>query len=73
MERYNVDFLHGGIYLLELQTDDVILDGCGQACTKRLLKLQDLKNEWRYKVDYAPATSYLLKLQIDHIILDGHG
>ena len=27
------------IHLLKLQLDDMILDGCGQACPKRLLKL----------------------------------
>ena len=33
-----VDFLHAGTYPLKLQIDDVVLGGCGQACSKRLLR-----------------------------------
>ena len=31
-QRYKVDFLHAGAYLLKLQIDNVIVGGCGQAC-----------------------------------------
>ena len=31
--------MHAGTYLLKLQTDNVILDGRGHSCPKRLLKL----------------------------------
>ena len=52
-QRYKVDFLHAGAYLLKLQID-VIVGGCGQACPqacqKRPLKLLDLKNK-RFEVD----------------------
>ena len=37
--RYKVDSLHVGTYLSTLQIDDVILDGRGQQCPKRLLKI----------------------------------
>ena len=31
-QRYKVDFLHAGTYLLKLHIDNVIVGGCGQAC-----------------------------------------
>ena len=31
-QRYKVDFLQAGTYLLKLQIDNVIVGGCGQAC-----------------------------------------
>ena len=50
-QRYKVDFLYAGIYLLKLQIDDVILHEWGQACPGMLKEaIKTLRSQKLMKV-----------------------